>query len=199
MSRTSDQCRYHVESVPIPPQAELAAWLIEQARQYRLRWLLAHTTAGIMWGELRDNELHFSHKAFPPAVSMSLHWQSLQQARLFAPAGEVLLWHDGQQWRATRQWDEPGSTTTYLEEPYLLWGYSRDRTAPDVNDGFYLLKEGRRGIQHAPPVNASETHRAALSVRHYLQEEADSGALYIVASRLVALHEGGTNEQASAP
>lgn len=186
----------------IPSPLELREWLAEQARQHGLRWLLAHTDSGVIWGDLRTDGLHLSSAAFPLAVRNELDWETMQQARLFAEHAELLVWYDGRQWQATlhedtereQQASEEGSADTRthcLDEPYLLWGYSKDN-APQQADGFYLLKEGTRGIQHAPPVNASEAQRASVWVRHYLREDEATGLLYIAASRLVRL-EGGAS------
>lgn len=186
-----------VNPVDVPdPQSDLRAWLTAQAGEHCLRWLLAHTDAGVIWGEYRTNgnggKLHLSHEALPHTltVPLSLDWLSVQQARLFSEAGELRLWHDGQQWRATLLQDQPNDTAGCFDEPHLLWGWTLGK-ADEAADGFLLLKEGTRNIVHASPVAAaSEAKRARLVVRHYLVEDDETGLLYVGASRLVKLEAG---------
>lgn len=173
---------------------DLRDWLTAQARECSLRWLLAHTDAGVIWGEYReDGQLHLSHVALPHAmpVPLSLDWLTLQQARLFSEAGELRLWHDGQQWHATLLKDQQANDASgyYFDESHLLWGWALEKDSEKA-DGFFLLKEGTRNIVHAPPTSATEKQRARLVVRHYLIEDAETGLLYTAASRLVKLEEG---------
>ncbi|NJL06395.1 MAG: hypothetical protein HC911_16115, partial [Chloroflexaceae bacterium] len=130
-----------------PPDlgTDLRDWLTAQAHERSLRWLLAHTDAGVIWGEYREDEdgkLHLSHEALPHAmpVPISLDWLTLQQARLFDVAGEVRLWHDGQQWHATLLTDQQANDATgyYFDEPHLLWGWWLERDDESAA-GFFLL------------------------------------------------------------
>lgn len=177
-------------SIGVPdPLPDLGEWLIAQARERSLRWLLAHTDAGVIWGEYReDGQLHLSHKAHAMPVPLSLDWLTLQQARWFGDAGELRLWHDGQQWHATLLTDQQANNATgyYFDEPHLLWGWALE----PPKYGFFLLKEGTRNIVHAPPAFAKEKQRARLVVRHYLVEDDATGLLYVGASRLVKLEAG---------
>jgi CRISPR-associated protein (TIGR03984 family) len=190
MSRQHKKVKHTCSTTPCISDSTLPEWLEAQAHQHQLQWLLAHTDPGVIWGEMREQRLSLSSKAFSSLLpsNLSLDWETLQQARLFGEAGEMLLWHDGVQWQSTLQRDFDGTDTDCLDESYFLWGYSTD--SPDKRDGFYLLKEGTRGIQHTPPVNATARQRASLCVRHYLHEDSSTGLLYVAASRLVKLKEG---------
>ncbi|NJL55040.1 hypothetical protein HC928_07500, partial [bacterium] len=81
------------------------------------------------------------------------------------------------------------ATGYYFDEPHLLWGWWLERDDESAA-GFFLLREGQRGIQHAPPAFAKEKQRARLVVRHYLVEDDATGLLYVGASRLVKLEAG---------
>src|SRR5262249_16673186 len=75
---------------------DLRAWLVEQARgdtgKLGLRWLLAHSDDGVIWGKLRDDgQLYLSSDVFP-VRGLSLHSATLQQARLFGEHAELLIW-----------------------------------------------------------------------------------------------------------
>lgn len=189
--RTIERIASSVTPLDMPQEqlpAQLRAWLNEQSRTYNLRWLLAHTDSGVIWGDVRDDGLHLSCEAFKIA-GVALDRETLQQGRLFGETGELLLWQGATGWRASLRRDavEGARTTPYLNEMHLLWGTKKN----DEQDGFLLLEEGHQGIIHAPPLATApaRTCRAALQVRHYLSEETDTGMLRITASRLVGLLE----------
>jgi CRISPR-associated protein (TIGR03984 family) len=198
-----------------PTDLSAVAWLQTQATEYGLRWLLAYTHAGIVWGELRDTQL-----VLAPSDS-SVTWSNLQQARLFGPTGELLLWPSAPalwRWRCysdtdtiaeatlegaaitahdialaqelvnhTANADSTSAIYEYQEAFYLLWGTH----AQNPVNGFRKLIEGGQGIEHMPPLTQapSETQRAKLRVRHYIAPNPDAGLLEVIDSRLVALVE----------
>lgn len=174
-----------VEPVALP--ADLRAWLQSRAKTRDLPWLLAHTDSGVIWGELRDDGLTLSSDAFP-RPGLSLRAETLQQARLFGHADELLLWRGpDEQWQATTRRDGEGDAGEYFDEAYVLWGFKEERTP---SGGFRELREGAEGIIHAPPLRRmpSEKKRAHLQMRHYLQHDA-SGVIRIVAGRMLGLSE----------
>ncbi|MEI6776811.1 MAG: CRISPR-associated protein Csx19 [Chloroflexales bacterium] len=158
-------------------------WFSEQARNYDLRWLLAHADNGVIWGELRDGTLHLSCTALGPE-GLTLDWKTLQQARLFGPAGELRVWQGPQGWQARLRRDDAGVSVECLDEKHMLWGTRIGQS----NDGFSEMIEGAQGIIHTPPITVAPTdkRRAALLVRHYISED-DTGIARIVDSRLVGL------------
>lgn len=172
---------------------DLRSWFIEQARaeqnELGLRWLLAHCDDGVIWGELRDDGvLHLScdQNAFP-VRGLALRKTTLQQARFFGPSAELLLWRGPQgQWQRTLRRDDRGNTVDIIDEQHLLWG-NRLLNKQSVQNGFVQVVEGAQGIVHAPPLSnkiPSDTQRAALQIRHYLDQD-DTGVVRICASRLV--------------
>lgn len=68
------------------------AWLTEQAQHHGLHFLLAHADDGVIWGRVDNDGLHTSHRI--AAQSPQLRAVTLQQCRLFGPAGELLVWRD---------------------------------------------------------------------------------------------------------
>ncbi len=180
-----------VEPVTLP--ADLRVWLQTRAETLGLRWLLAHTDSGVIWGELRDSELALSSDAFP-RPGLRLRGETLQQARLFGAAGEVLLWRGpDEQWQATTRLDGTGEAGEYFDEAYVVWGFKEERT---LCDGFRELREGAQGIIHSPPLQRtpSNTKRAHLTMRHYLQHDTN-GLIRIVAGRLLGLSEAKVSHE----
>lgn len=167
----------------------LRNWLSSTAKQYGLKFLLAHADDGVVWGYFDGEEkmLHTSNDAFSK-VSPLLNPITLQQAHIFGENGEVLLVRDGQSWKTytVTKADEANIGTD--DENQLLWGTKVVKSV----EGFSLLEEGAQGMRHAIPLTDVQP-RAALVVRHHIQYD-DSGQARIVKSRLVELktkYDGG--------
>ena len=171
-----------IENVSVPEKllAQPLLVLSEQAKLYGLRWMLAHADDGVIWGELRDDELHLSCDAFPD-VSPPLRIETLQQVRLFGHLAELLMWRDESSWRARLIQDNKGELHQYYDEAHLLWGTDVDLK----KDGFVLLRQGKEGLRHAAPLVSADS-RPRLKVRHYIAYDQD-GQAYIAYSRLVSL------------
>jgi CRISPR-associated protein (TIGR03984 family) len=162
-------------------------WLTAQASAHGLTTLLAHADDGIIWGRVDGGGLHTSHDVFGDAVSPPLRAVTLQQARLFGPQAELLLWRDDGGWQARLAEETPDGE--HYDEHQMLWGNQR----VDGQDGFTLVSEGRQGLHHAPPVNVdaaefSSDHRPLrLQVRHYLRTDPETGLVQVALSRLLGL------------
>lgn len=186
-----------VEPLTVGNIGDVKDWLQTQAsqyNQYKLKWLLAHADDGLIWGKVEDNGQLVTSDTVAPKVSPRLRRETLQQARLFAEHGELLLWRDGDnQWHA-RLIRQPanGETPTFthaIDEPQILWGTDPQPLA----NGFTLMSDGAQGLRHAVPLIVSGTFNEQsrplrLWVRHYLKED-ENGFTRIVASRLVELKE----------
>jgi len=161
------------------PQDDLVSWCQKQMIEQNLPWLLAHADDGVIWGELRDDVLVM------PSNAAQLRVTTIQQLRLFGETGELLLWRDDSQLHVRLQLDTHGGSQHCLDEDYLLWG-DQGRL---VDASFTQLSEGGRGIRHTIPliVQVDATKRARLRVRHYVQEDPQTGMVRIEASRLVSL------------
>lgn len=159
-------------------------WLVAQARQRDLHYLLAHADDGVIWGRVDDHGLHTSHGIAP--TSPPLRSSALHQARLFGPAGELLLWRSDDGWRARFVADRGESTDDFVDEDQILWGDTVEKT----QDGFTLVCEGSQGMRHAVPIAVTadqlKQHKLCLRVRHYITEN-DDGEASITLSRLVQL------------
>lgn len=177
---------YQLTNVPVDGDftTKPADWMVAQAQTFELRYLLAHADDGVIWGRVDGDGLHTSHGIVP--TSPPLRASTLQQARLFGPAGELLLWREDDGWRARVVTDAPGNDADIIDEDQILWG----DTGKPTEGGFTLLREGAQGMRHAVPTVVTDEqlkhHQLRLRVRHYITEN-DDGEASITLSRLVQL------------
>lgn len=178
---------------------DLQAWLVTQATQYNLQYLLAHADDGVNWGIIDSGQLTVSHACYPE-YAPELRLATLQQLRLFGDGGELYLWRVDDQWHGrfldgTRDQEVDTFSTTYL-----LWGTSEDTRQKSADVRFILLADGEEGLRHAPPrlegFDANK-HYLALKVLHYVAYDGD-GQAHIAASRLVGLKPVDRQEKAEA-
>jgi CRISPR-associated protein (TIGR03984 family) len=171
--------------------AEPVMALQQAAASGRYTYLLAHADDGVIWGRVQNGQLITSDGAFP-AVSPPLRAVTLQQARLFSPTGEMLIWRTDAGWRLREIADGAGESAEAFDEDVILWG-TNDGDQPE-NNGFWLAVESDLGMQHAPPLNLNKRHTLKLRLRHYLDFDTDhdgEGAAFVKVSRLVDVMNGG--------
>ena len=167
-------------------EADVRGWLAAHMSE-GMPWLLIHADDGVIWGKLdKDGKLILSSDVFDsqtqyPAIAVELRALTIQQARVFGPAGELLIWREGPHWRGRVIMDGEVLPDQAWQEQQLLWG-----TASRQSQGFALLIEGAQGPQHAVPLVVSGQQRVVLTVRHYVTCD-DEGQAAIVLSRLVDL------------
>ncbi len=167
-----------------------ADWLAARVQEYDPGYLLAHADDGVIWGRVEGQQLRLASEFFP-AVSPPLRAISLQQARLFGPGAELMVWRGAEGWQARLVRDEAGQGRRYYDEAQVLWG-----NAPqgEPQAGFTLVADGEMGHCHAVPLAVDkqmfkETHRPLrLAARHYLEKDEASGLLRVTLSRLLNLN-----------
>ncbi|MCA6596728.1 MAG: CRISPR-associated protein Csx19 [Pseudanabaena sp.] len=167
---------------------DLRDWLEGKAQQHNLRYLLAHAEDGVIWGRFDDHRLKTSGDVFDQFAK--LRSQILQQCRMFGDKCEVMLWKVGKDWKARSIEDTNNPDCLPDDEHQILWG-----TKPEQEkDGFTLVADGQEGLKHAVPLinisfDQSKTlyRPLRLTVRHYLDEDPDTGVVRIYLSRLVNL------------
>jgi CRISPR-associated protein (TIGR03984 family) len=155
-------------------------WLQKEANQ-DMPYLLAHADDGVIWGKLdKSGKLVLSSDIFSE-VKDKLRAKTLQQARLFGKAGDLLLWRVNKSFvgRLIRDGSVPPDDA--FEERHYLWG-----EGIKSESGFTLMQEGQQGLRHAPPLPDAKGARTALKVRHYVDYD-DQDQAYISLSRLVDL------------
>lgn len=168
----------------------LVSWLEEQAKEWKLNYLLAHAEDGVIWGRFDNNQLTTAEKVFHKSDFKvdfpMLRLLTLQQCRVFGQKGEVLLWRTGETWRSRLVQDNP--EVDKIPERQILWG-----THGEKRGNFTLLWDGSQGLKHAVPFNEIELgdrnkliNPVRLLVHHYIDYD-DSGVARIHLSRLVDL------------
>ena len=168
----------------------LRSWLEEQARTWKLNYLLAHAEDGVIWGRFDSGKLTTAEQIFhQPEFNVyfpSLRVFTLQQCRIFGEHGEVLLWRTSETWRSRLVQDN--SEVDKISERQILWG-----THGEKRDNFTLLKHGSQGLRHAVPLSEIELgdrhqliNPVCLIVHHYITYD-DDGVARISLSRLVDL------------
>lgn len=167
-------------------------WLEATAQSHGCQYLLAQAEDGVIWGRFDNGELLTSHDAFPRVCRAALRTATLWEARLFSEQAEVLLWRDGDRWRARVIDDGSLAPVDYIGEDQILWGTQ----AEDQRQGFSLLADGTEGLRHAVPLagisakafgQPGEPKRPVrLAVRHYGDYDSNGNAR-IALSRLAGL------------
>lgn len=181
------------ESVPTDFDPE--RWLVSNA-QRDMGFVLAHAEDGVIWGRVENGQLGLAGKRFSQ-VDVSLDIRTLQQARLFGPAGEVIVWRTPEgKFLARRIADGPTPSADTIEDQQWLWGTpigekdAQGRFSLMERHGFMLLREGKQGLRHAPPIGhlgLKLDERVMLTVRHYIDSDPQTGLAYIADSRLLEL------------
>lgn len=167
-------------------EKEPRQWFARQGKERELPFFLAHDDDGVIWGHIQGDELKLSGEAFSE-VAVPLRTLTLQQARLFGEAGELLIWRGDSKWHGRYLTDNGFAQEDILNETHRLWGEASDPPGPI--DGFSLMRDGVQRLLHAPPLPLARGERAALQVRHYLDYD-EQGQAYIALSRLVAVEKG---------
>lgn len=175
------------ETPPAAPE-ELREWVKKQMKPQR-PWLLAHADDGVIWGCLFEGNLALSSDVSP--VSPPLRYETLQQAFIFGPAGEVRLWYDDETGAWVAREITGGNGTDDWDVDYLLWGTEvvSNFSAPD----FTHIREAQAqpGLDQVVPQPVTsaglKARKLKLIVRHYLDEDLHTGELRIALSRLVDL------------
>jgi CRISPR-associated protein (TIGR03984 family) len=179
---------------PVQPGAEFLkdawGWLAEQMTE-GMPWLLVHADDGVIWGKQnQDGKVILSSDVFDlqpqyPAIAVELRSLTIQQARMFGKAGELLVWRTEDGFAGRLIEDGEQTPPDAYEEEHLLWGVVAE---PRPEAGFTLLAEGDQGQQHAVPLVLTNPERACLRVRHYVRYD-DHGQAYVDLSRLVDLRK----------
>jgi CRISPR-associated protein (TIGR03984 family) len=174
------------EHLEVPVNLDLVKWLKEQASKYKLNFLLAHAEDGVIWGKFQDGNLVTADSVFSQFAK--LRKLTLQQCRIFSEGSEVMLWQTDEGFKARIIQDE--KTTEFIPENQILWGTQAEK----VSDGFTLVSDGSQGLRHAVPLidikfdeNQKLYRPLRLCIRHYIDDDAETGVARIYLSRLVNL------------
>jgi CRISPR-associated protein (TIGR03984 family) len=171
------------------------AWLRAEAvdgplsEAAELELALAHCDDGVTWGrydrEAKRWQLGHQHV---PSVSPAIRRTTIQEVRMFGPRCELLIWRsDGSfRGRVLKDSGEPRDGADPLrpaDERRIVRGtqvrgtYARQFT--HVTDG--------TGAEQVLPIEVSDPRSVRLHIRNYFQQDPNSGAVRIAATRLVTL------------
>ncbi len=179
----------------LPDRETLRSWIEDQANEHKLLYLLAHADDGVIWGRFDDGNLKIAREVNDKRFNQfpTLHLNTLQQCRIFGPAGEVLLWKRSGELKARvlLEADKSIDKENIISEQQLLWGTHGVAQC----ESFTLLRDGAQGLKHAVPIaeglllaeNKKLTpQKPSLKVNHYIEYDED-GLARISLSRLVDL------------
>ncbi len=185
----SKQSCQHLDVDNIIDDLTLSSWLAQKAKNFQLKYLLAHAEDGVIWGYFQDDKLTIAHRIFPEITEFpELRLLTLQQCRIFGEPGEILLWQTDRGLKS-RLIQDDDNTEKLPDEAQIILG-----TQGKEKDGFTLLSDGQQGLKHAVPLTGikfdsdhKKPHRPVrLIVRHYIDYN-DAGVARIFLSRLVSL------------
>lgn len=168
----------------------LISWLEQKAKEFQLKYLLAHAEDGVIWGHFQHDKLTIAHSVFPEIPELpELRLLTLQQCRVFGETGEILLWQTDKGLKA-RLIQDDSNTEKLPDEVQILLG-----TQGTEKDGFTLLSDGQQGLKHAVPLTGinfdsddkKQNRPVRLIVRHYITYDEKTGVARISLSRLVSL------------
>lgn len=168
-----------------------------------LVWALAHCDDGVTWGRRSGPgapSWNFGNQFFPD-VSPAIRRERLQELRIFGTDAEILIWRtdSGLRGRMLRENDPPAGRN--LSDPLRPSDESRivrgDRLIGTSESGFSRITD-RTGAEQVIPIEVSDQQLQKRSVRlcvkHYYNQDGESGAVRIVATRLVKLTAEDTTD-----
>jgi CRISPR-associated protein (TIGR03984 family) len=160
------------------------------------RWALAHCDDGVTWGVYEQQARSWRlGSEVVAAVSPTIRRESLQELRLFGELAEVLIWRtdEGLSGRLLRDRGDAPEALRPFDESRILRGDS----ASACRDGFSHVAD-RAGAEQVVPLVVTDddlqARRARLAVRHYCEQDAETGAVRIAATRLVSLRKEEDHE-----
>ena len=167
----------------------------------KVKWLLAHCYDGVTWGFLEHGVWVLSSAAFP-AVSPAVSEKNLLELRLFGEECEILIWRTDEGFSGRRLTDngEPDKNDPCRPdtEKRILLGDrmvpDADQTQPNPVKGFTCVGTAR-GLRQAVPVKCSKADFAEglwplrLEVKHYFEQDDETGVVRVAASRLVNVYK----------
>jgi len=152
------------------------------------RWLLAHCDSGVCWG-LRNGG----------GWELGADWMELgkiQQLRIFGRDAEGLVWWDGARMQGRIARDKPdGGSELWLkakDEEWILLGNRRLE-----GRGKFTLVGDETGACHVAPAQldsalfAGDRWPLRMRVRHYFEQDPETGVVRVGASRLVDVYVKG--------
>ena len=183
------------DSSSSPPDRDQAANLV---------WALAHCDDGVTWGRYDTGEHRWAlGSEVAPDVSPPIRREALQELRIFDEKREALIWRTeaGLRGRIIREAEhfDTADSLCPSDERRILRG-DRVHRNDAINAGFTHIADQTGAQQVVPSTITNEDFGArrdrrqplCLHLRHYYEQDPETGAVRIVATRLVKLDDAGT-------
>lgn len=170
-------------------------------------WVLAHCDDGVTWGRVSDDTLLLSCTQVERWSTPEISESNLQQVRVFGDEAELLIWlvdRESGRFRGRVLKDDLsyGQDDPFRpkDETYLI---AATGVAPDgaaTAQGFTVVSDAGGRTQVLPLELSPEDFGAnkfpvGLSVRHYFNQDSESGSARIAGSRLLSLRRIAEGEQ----
>lgn len=181
-----------IESLDQETCREVIDWIVggeSPAGGDGLKWLLAHCRDGVTWGRLEGSSCWRLSSSHFPELCPKVSSDNLLEIRLFGSKEEVMVWWTEEGFLGRRLVDglSDNSPTRPDSEIRVLLG---DRLEGAPKDGFSVVgvADGRRQVVPLECSAADFSGRRSplrLKVRHYFEQNQETGAVRVAASRLV--------------
>ena len=160
-----------------------------------LVWAVAHSDEGVTWGRYDGDQRswHLGNQCHPE-ISPPIRRTALQELRIFGTAAEVLIWKADEDLRGRLIGDTSVARASEDLDPLRPSEESRmvrgDRVADVSGSGFSRLVD-RAGAEQVIPIAVNEDQlrerKVRLLVKHYYEQDQETGAVRVAATRLVKL------------
>lgn len=147
---------------------------------YQVRFALAHSDSGVTWGYLDE----YTEWKLGSSVDLTLcpvpTVASLHELRLFGNSAEILIWRSDDLLMGRILADD--NIAHHVSGPLCPMNEGRRLRGEcrEIREGFKLYVDSG-GAQHLAPESFPED----FSVRHYFEQDPETGAVRIAATRLV--------------
>jgi CRISPR-associated protein (TIGR03984 family) len=161
----------------------------------KLHWLLAHCQDGVTWGKLNTQNAQWQTSSKPfPNLCPPLSTGNLLELRVFGPETEILIWRveDGFKGRFLTdapEFDETSPIKPAFENRILL-----GNRFEESENGFTRISS-EDGRKQAVPLECDPKELNGtqwplrLKVRHYFEQDDETGEVRAAASRLVDVYK----------
>jgi CRISPR-associated protein (TIGR03984 family) len=159
-------------------------------------WLLAHCRDGVTWGRSDGAARSWLTSSSPfPDLCPAITGANLLEMRLFGPERETLIWRTDTGFSGRCLSDEPvhGKDSPARPDDREIRILLGDRLVDGPRDGFTRVGTASGAQQAVPLVCAASDFKdkrrpLRLKVRHYFEQDEQTGAVRVAATRLVHVY-----------
>lgn len=169
-------------------------WVIDSVAPSKcskdIAWLLAYCYDGVTWGCIKNDQSWRTSSMFFPELCPCISQSNLLEIRLFGLEREILIWRTESGFSGRSMVDKPGQKKNDPcrpdDEIRILLG---DQVMATTKDGFTRVRT-KSGMEQAIPLvctdkDYAEGRMPCLLMRHYFEQDEETGVVRVAASRLV--------------